>query len=142
MIGDGIDVASVGSVEFAAELERYKGGKGTVQFPYGEPLPTDLIRRMVALREDPPALALRGKKDSSMRVAIDLVKSGEADACVSAGNTGALMALARYLLKTVEGIDRPAIAYPLLAAAAARTHAVPCRPGAWASVRALRTSLR
>ena len=56
-----------------------------------------------------PSQALRGKKDSSMRVAIDLVKSGEADACVSAGNTGALMATARFVLKTVPGIDRPAI---------------------------------
>lgn len=56
-----------------------------------------------------PSQALRGKKDSSMRVAIDLVKAGEADACVSAGNTGALMATARFVLKTVPGIDRPAI---------------------------------
>ncbi len=56
-----------------------------------------------------PAQALRKKKDSSMRVAIDLVKSGEAHACVSAGNTGALMATARYVLKTLPGIDRPAI---------------------------------
>lgn len=53
--------------------------------------------------------ALRSKKNSSMRVAIDLVKSGQADACVSAGNTGALMATARYVLKTLSGIDRPAI---------------------------------
>lgn len=60
--------------------------------------------------DEPPQLALRGKKDSSMRVAINLVKNGEADACVSAGNTGALMATARYVLKTLPGIDRPAIA--------------------------------
>ena len=59
---------------------------------------------------EPPAQALRNKKDSSMRVAINLVKNGEADACVSAGNTGALMATARYVLKTLPGIDRPAIA--------------------------------
>jgi glycerol-3-phosphate acyltransferase PlsX len=52
---------------------------------------------------------LRKKKDSSLRVAIELVKNGEADACVSAGNTGALMATARYVLKTLPGIDRPAI---------------------------------
>ena len=56
------------------------------------------------------ASALRGKKDSSMRVAVDLVKSGEAQACVSAGNTGALMAISRFVLKTLPGIDRPAIA--------------------------------
>ncbi len=58
---------------------------------------------------EPPALALKKKKDSSMRVAINLVKQGEAEACVSAGNTGALMATARFVLKTIKGIDRPAI---------------------------------
>lgn len=56
-----------------------------------------------------PSYALRNKKDSSMRVAINLVKENKADACVSAGNTGALMATARYVLKTLPGIDRPAI---------------------------------
>jgi len=56
-----------------------------------------------------PSQALRNKKDSSMRVAIDLVKRGDAHACVSAGNTGALMATARFVLKTLPGIDRPAI---------------------------------
>jgi len=55
------------------------------------------------------ASALRGKKDSSMRVAVDLVKEGKADAAVSAGNTGALMAISRFVLKTLSGIDRPAI---------------------------------
>lgn len=59
--------------------------------------------------DEPPALALRNKKDSSMRVAINLVKEGRAKACVSAGNTGALMATARFVLKTLPGIDRPAI---------------------------------
>jgi len=56
-----------------------------------------------------PSHALRNKKDSSMRVAMNLVKEGKAHACVSAGNTGALMAIARYVLKTLPGIDRPAI---------------------------------
>ena len=56
-----------------------------------------------------PSRALRGKKDSSMRVAIDLVKEGRAAACVSAGNTGALMATARFVLKTLPHVDRPAI---------------------------------
>ena len=60
--------------------------------------------------DESPQIVLRSKKDSSMRVAINLVKSGEASACVSAGNTGALMATARYVLKTLPGIDRPAIA--------------------------------
>jgi phosphate acyltransferase len=56
-----------------------------------------------------PSHALRFKKDSSMRVAIDMIKQGRAQACVSAGNTGALMATARFVLKTLPGIDRPAI---------------------------------
>ncbi len=60
--------------------------------------------------DEPPALAMRNKKDSSMRVAIDLVHAGEAQAAVSAGNTGALMATARFVLKMLPGIDRPAIA--------------------------------
>ncbi len=63
--------------------------------------------------DESPALALRGKKDSSMRVAVNMVKSGEANACVSAGNTGALMATARFVLKTLPGIDRPAICVAL-----------------------------
>lgn len=60
-----------------------------------------------------PAKSLRKKKDSSMRVAINLVQAGEANACVSAGNTGALMATARFVLKTLTGIDRPAIISPI-----------------------------
>lgn len=63
----------------------------------------------VVAMDEPPALALRNKKDSSMRVAINLVKEGEADACISAGNTGALMAISRFVLKMLPGIDRPAI---------------------------------
>jgi len=63
----------------------------------------------VVAMDEPPASALRNKKKSSMRVAINLVKSGEADACVSAGNTGALMATSRFVLKTLPGIERPAI---------------------------------
>ena len=58
---------------------------------------------------DLPSYALRNKKDSSMRVAINLVKEGKAQACVSAGNTGALMVTARFVLKTIAGVDRPAI---------------------------------
>ena len=60
--------------------------------------------------DEAPASALRGKKDSSMRVAVNLVKDGVAHACVSAGNTGALMAISRFVLKTIAGVDRPAIA--------------------------------
>ena len=59
--------------------------------------------------DDSPSKVLRNKKDSSMRVAINLVRDGVADACVSAGNTGALMATARFVLKLIPGIHRPAI---------------------------------
>jgi len=75
----------------------------------------------IVTMDEPPANALRGKKDSSMRVAIDLVKSGEAQACISAGNTGALMAISRFVLKTLPGIDRPAIA-SMLPTARGHTH--------------------
>ncbi|HEU0198781.1 MAG TPA: phosphate acyltransferase PlsX [Nevskiaceae bacterium] len=63
----------------------------------------------VVSMDEVPAQALRHKKDSSMRVAINLVKQGEAQACVSAGNTGALMATAKFVLKTLPGVERPAI---------------------------------
>ena len=67
----------------------------------------------VVSMQDKPAMALRNKKDSSMRVAINLVNDNVAQACVSAGNTGALMATARFVLKTLSGIDRPAIISPM-----------------------------
>ncbi len=67
----------------------------------------------VVTMDDSAAIALRSKKKSSMRLAINLVKDGEADACVSAGNTGALMAISKFVLKTIKGIDRPAIATTL-----------------------------
>ncbi|SFU64964.1 phosphate:acyl-[acyl carrier protein] acyltransferase [Nitrosomonas eutropha] len=63
--------------------------------------------------DEHPAIALRNKKDSSMRVALNLVKNGEAQACISAGNTGALLATSRFVLKTIPGIDRPALAVVL-----------------------------
>ncbi len=56
-----------------------------------------------------PAQAIRSSRGSSMRVALELVKEGRAQACVSAGNTGALMGLAKLLLKPIEGIERPAL---------------------------------
>ena len=62
----------------------------------------------VVAMDDPIEIALRKKKDSSMRVAIEQVKEKLADAAVSAGNTDALMAISRYILKTLEGVDRPA----------------------------------
>lgn len=78
--------------------------------------PTNMIQRLsihhtcqqVAM-DELPSHALRNKKDSSMRVAINLLEQGRANACVSAGNTGALMVIARYVLKTLDGIDRPAM---------------------------------
>ncbi len=75
---------------------------------YGTRLGFKAASEVVSM-DEPPAECAAQKKDSSLRVAIELVKSGEADACVSSGNTGALMATARYVLKTLPGIDRPAI---------------------------------
>lgn len=87
--------------EIEAELARQKEATGTR-------LSIQQASEVVG-SDEPPSQALRGKKDSSMRVAINLVKEGKAQACVSAGNTGALMATARFVLKTLPGIDRPAI---------------------------------
>ena len=84
-----------------ASLRKYHG----VNCPRLEVLHASEIVAM----DDKPSLALRNKKDSSMRVAINLVKEGKAQACVSSGNTGALMATAKFVLKTLPGIDRPAI---------------------------------
>ena len=83
------------------EVERLAG-------EFGKRLSIRHASELVAM-DEAVASALRGKKDSSMRVAIDLVKEGVADAAVSAGNTGALMAVSRFVLKTLPGIDRPAI---------------------------------
>jgi phosphate acyltransferase len=77
---------------------------------FAHPRATVVAATEVVAMDDPLEVALRKKRDSSMRVAIEQVKSGAAQAAVSAGNTGALMAIARYVLKTLEGIDRPAIA--------------------------------
>ena len=84
------------------------GGDALKAFQH--PRATHVPATEVVTMDDAVEVALRRKKDSSMRVAIQQVKDGQAQAAVSAGNTGALMALARYLLKTVDGIDRPAIA--------------------------------
>jgi glycerol-3-phosphate acyltransferase PlsX len=81
---------------------------GTALAEFGERLRIQRASEVVGM-DEAPALAMRNKKDSSMRVAVDLVKSGEAQAAVSAGNTGALMAISRFVLKTLPGIDRPAI---------------------------------
>jgi glycerol-3-phosphate acyltransferase PlsX len=67
----------------------------------------------VVAMDEAPASALRGKRNSSMRIAAELVKAGDAQAFISAGNTGALMAISRFVLKMLDGIDRPAIAFQL-----------------------------
>jgi len=99
---DDIALVLVGDEEkLSVELEKYS------------PVDNDRLTihhasQMIAMDES-PTLALRKKKDSSMRVAINLVKQGKVDAVVSAGNTGALMATARFVLKMLPGIDRPAL---------------------------------
>lgn len=75
----------------------------------GNPRLSIVAASEVVTMEDSVEVALRRKKNSSMRVAVGLVKDGHAHACVSAGNTGALMAVSRYVLKTIPGVDRPAI---------------------------------
>ncbi len=87
--------------EVRAELKRLKADT--------HPRISVLHASEMVTMDDPLEVALRRKKDSSMRVAIELVKDGKAQACISAGNTGALMAVSRYVLKTMPGVDRPAI---------------------------------
>lgn len=81
---------------------------GSALDTYKDRLRIQHASQIVAMDESPQK-ALKNKKDSSMRVAINLVKEGVVDACVSAGNTGALMATARFVLKMIPGIERPAI---------------------------------
>jgi glycerol-3-phosphate acyltransferase PlsX len=98
-----VDIVLVGIAEAVqAELKRCNANPGSR-------LRVHHAAQVVAM-DEAPVQALRFKKDSSMRVAVNLVKSGQAHACVSAGNTGALMAISRFVLKTIHGIDRPAIA--------------------------------
>lgn len=80
---------------------------------FAHPRATHVIANDVITMDDSLETAMRKKRDSSMRGAIEQVKSGAADAAVSAGNTGALMAISRYVLKTLDGIERPAIAAQL-----------------------------
>ena len=100
------------SEDIQAELARHRG--------VGQAGASELDSRITVIgatevvnSDDPPAQAMRSKRDSSMRVAIEQVKAGTAQACVSAGNTGALMAISRLVLRMLEGIDRPAIAAQL-----------------------------
>lgn len=87
--------------EIRAQLKKHRASD--------HPRLTVVAASEVVAMDDAVEVALRRKKDSSMRVAINLVKDGQAQACVSAGNTGALMAVSRYVLKTIPGVDRPAI---------------------------------
>jgi glycerol-3-phosphate acyltransferase PlsX len=99
------DSVSLTLVGLPETLDR---AKAEAKNRYGSRLGFKVATEVVTM-DEPPADALRRKKDSSLRVALELVKNGEADACVSSGNTGALMATARYVLKMLPGIDRPAI---------------------------------
>lgn len=102
----GVDIVLVGLPDVIESELRAR------RTPLGTRLRLRSASEVVGMDES-PAQALRGKKDSSMRVAINLVKSGEAQACVSAGNTGALIATSRFVLKMLPGIDRPALAVVL-----------------------------
>ena len=97
-------------LEHHADARLLLVGAGDALSKFAHPRAQLVAASEVVEMHDPVEVALRRKKDSSMRVAIRQVKDGHAQAAVSAGNTGALMALARYLLKTIDGIDRPAIA--------------------------------
>jgi len=99
---DSVNLTLVGLPDVLEQAKRQANDR------YGSRLGFKPATEVVSM-DEAPADALRRKKDSSLRVAIELVKSREADACVSSGNTGALMATARYVLKTLPGIDRPAI---------------------------------
>jgi len=90
----------------AMAIEAHLRDAGSSGNDWYEILPASEVIQM----DDSVEVALRRKKDSSMRVAAQAVKDGRADACISAGNTGAWMAISRYVLKTLDGIDRPAIA--------------------------------
>jgi glycerol-3-phosphate acyltransferase PlsX len=117
MSGDhGAEVAVPAALDVLAatpDLRLTLVGRGDVMRPLiGSPLPercTLVEASEVVGMDERPQDAVRRKKDSSMRVAINLVKKGEAAACVSAGNTGALLATARFVLGMIPGIDRPAI---------------------------------
>jgi glycerol-3-phosphate acyltransferase PlsX len=109
-----ISLILVGAPDIIEPLVRRSG-----QRP-GERLSVQPASQVVGMNE-PPREAVRRKKDSSMRRAIDLVKEGTAQACVSAGNTGALMATAHFVLKSLPGVDRPAI-MSAIPAIAGHTH--------------------
>ncbi len=108
--------AALKAMEVDANLELILVGDQTILQPWMDRQAPTIKGRLrvvpasqIVAMDESPSQALRSKKDSSMRVAINLVKDGEAQACVSAGNTGALMATSKFVLKTLPGIQRPAI---------------------------------
>ena len=102
---DSDETAEILMVGLADTLDRARQAGG---HRYGDRLRFREAQEVVGM-DEAPADALRRKRNSSMRLAIEAVRNGDADACVSSGNTGALMATARYVLKTLPGVDRPAI---------------------------------
>jgi glycerol-3-phosphate acyltransferase PlsX len=117
MGGDhGIPVTVPAAVRFAADVPEVSlllvGRAAEIERVLGHSTQrTEVVHAEEVIEmNDPPAIALRTKRNSSMRVAVNLAKEGRADVVVSAGNTGALMAISRFVLKTLDGIDRPAIA--------------------------------
>ncbi|NBQ08021.1 MAG: phosphate acyltransferase PlsX [Betaproteobacteria bacterium] len=123
MGGDyGLPVTLPSTIQFLSQKPEVRcllvGDEGAIRSAIAEQKPdAALLSRLEIVHaseavgmDEPIAVAMRGKKDSSMRRSLECLLDGRAQACVSAGNTGALMALSRMLLKTMEGIDRPAIA--------------------------------
>lgn len=123
MGGDyGLPVTLPSTIQFLSQKPEARclmvGDEGAIRSAIAEQKPdAALLSRLEIVHaseavgmDEPIAVAMRGKKDSSMRRSLECLLDGRAQACVSAGNTGALMALSRMLLKTMEGIDRPAIA--------------------------------
>lgn len=112
--------ACLEALEAHPELHLILVGNKSVIAGYMQSVKPEILKRLEIRHtteqvemDESPGNALRNKKDSSMRVSIEMVEQGKAGACVSAGNTGALMVIARMILKTLPGIDRPAIVYSL-----------------------------
>ena len=108
--------AAVMALESIPQLHLYLCGDEVAIAQHLTKFPSYFIQRItivhtseVVTMDEKPSIALRTKKDSSMRKALDLVQSGKAQACVSAGNTGALFAMAHFVLKTLPGVERPAL---------------------------------
>ena len=112
MVIEGVDIScrKLSGVEYVLFGNEAEIGPLIEKYPQARAVSTVCHTDDVVLNDDKPAIALRGRRTSSMRLAINAVKDGEAAGIISAGNTGALMAMAKFVLKTLPGIDRPAIA--------------------------------